>query len=215
MSSESRQIAMVRGVLALALATCVAACSSAHTPGDDSGTHEGHDGDVADAGHDGGTAPPIWCAAYVPPPAATTDDCRSDADCASRGGACWAPGDTTGLHGGGACPMTCATDPDCPDGNVCESFNGTFCHQCVPSCTPTSCGAWEACGDDGHCHPAQCETDGWECPPSSHCAAPGDMMIDSHGCAIAVCTSDADCGCGACVEGACAHGPGRCDLPRP
>jgi hypothetical protein len=169
-----------------------------------------------DAGAD---APPpaTWCEGYVAPPAATTDDCRDDDDCEpSHGGTCWAPGDTAGHHFGGTCPMDCASDPDCAPGDVCVPFNEPFgCHQCIPACTETSCPAWEACGDDGHCRPALCETDGYPCAPGSHCAAPGDTTFDSHHCTLAPCTADADCGCGACVEGFCALGPGRCDLPRP
>jgi hypothetical protein len=164
-----------------------------------------------DAGPDTGS-PSAWCADYAAPPAATSTDCRSSSDCASAGGTCWVPGDTAGLHAGGACPMECDDDSGCSDGNVCVAVNGGSCHLCQAACTEDSCGLWEACGADGHCGPAPCAGGDYVCPPGSTC---GGADLDTHGCTIVSCASDAACGCGACVEGACAAGPGRCDLPRP
>ena len=163
---------------------------------------------------DGGPPPPAWCPSYVAPPAATTTECRTDADCGSSGGTCWPPGDTSGLHASGACPMECDVDAECGTGSICQPLNGGSCSQCRSACMATTCGPWEACGADGHCRPADCGTDGYACPPGSSCGLTG-TPADLHGCSIVGCTSDADCGCGACVLGACALGPGRCDLPRP
>ena len=163
---------------------------------------------------DGGPPPPAWCVGYSAPPAATSTDCRTEADCASVGGNCWPPGDTSGLDASGACPMECDVDTDCGTGSICQPLNGGSCSRCAPACTTGSCGPWRTCDEYGQCHAADCATDGYECPPGSSCGLTG-TPADLHGCSIAPCASDADCGCGACVLGACALGPGRCDLPRP
>lgn len=151
------------------------------------------------------------CPQYVPPPATPTA-CRQASDCVE--GACWAPGDTAPFYSGGACPMVCALDTDCADGSVCRTLNGGGCGACVGRCDVLSCALWETCGDDGHCAPAPCATGAYLCPPGAVCGGSG-AGVDGHGCARVPCTTDAPCGCGACVEGWCELGPGRCDPLRP
>ena len=153
------------------------------------------------------------CDAYEPPPASTTTDCRRDADCGGTG-TCWAPGDTSAFYATGFCPMECENDAACGASQVCVELNNGSCSQCRERCTATSCSRWETCGDDGHCRPQRCD-EGYVCPVGSTCVPGGVDDVDSHGCASVPCTSDDDCGCGACVFGSCALGPGRCEPPRP
>jgi hypothetical protein len=166
-----------------------------------------------DGGVDGG--PRTDCPEYEPPPAATTIDCRGDVECGPSGGTCWVPGDTAWFYVGGACPRDCTTDAECAEGSVCRGLNGGFdCGICVPACTSESCSLWESCGDDGHCRPQRCD-EGYTCPPAADCVPGGVDDVDAHGCTLVPCATDGDCGCGACVGGFCALGPGRCEPPRP
>ncbi|UJR85099.1 hypothetical protein [Sandaracinus amylolyticus] len=153
------------------------------------------------------------CDAYEPPPAATTTECRSDADCDGTG-SCWAPGDTSAFYATGFCPMECDADGECGASQVCVELNQGSCSQCRERCTATSCSRWETCGDDGHCRPLRCD-EGYACPVGSTCVPGGLDDVDAHGCTTVPCDSDDDCGCGACVFGSCALGPGRCEPPRP
>ncbi len=158
-------------------------------------------------------AGPSRCADYEPPPATTSAMCTRDADC-PLGGSCWAPGDTRPYYGAGFCPRECDADAACGAGQVCVALNGGACHQCRAACgSGADCGRWEACASDGHCRPARCEDEGYACPPGATCER--GPASDEHGCAIVPCASDGECGCGACIEGRCALGPGRCEPPRP
>ena len=150
------------------------------------------------------------CAEYEPPPASTSTECRTEGDCGG-GASCWAPGDTRAYYASGFCPTECEDDGQCFEGLVCVPLNGGSCAQCRPPCTPAGCGQWETCGADGHCRPQRCD-EGYVCPPGSTC---GGAEVDAHGCAIVRCDDDDDCGCGACVLGACALGPGLCEPARP
>ncbi|AKF11407.1 hypothetical protein [Sandaracinus amylolyticus] len=153
------------------------------------------------------------CGAYEPPPAMTSTECRSDADCGGSG-SCWAPGDTSAFYVAGFCPMECANDGDCAASQVCVELNQGSCSQCRERCTATSCSRWETCGDDGRCRPQRCD-EGYACPIGSTCVPGGVDDVDAHGCTTVPCDDDDDCGCGACVFGSCALGPGRCEPPRP
>lgn len=150
------------------------------------------------------------CAEYEAPPAATSTECRDDRDCGG-GASCWSPGDTSAFYAVGACPMECDATTPCAEGQACVALNGGACSQCRAACTAGSCGAWETCGDDGRCRPQRCE-EGYACPRGSTC---GGGEVDAHGCAIVHCDDDGDCGCGACVLGVCALGPGLCEPARP
>lgn len=199
MRTSGRRGKNAAGLVALSLALA-SACSASHGDGHDGGG----DGD-------GGRGS---CSEYVPPPASTTTECRSDADCGPAGpGGCWSPGETSWFYVSGACPMECDDDVDCGADRVCVPMNGFSCALCQPACTPTSCHAWESCGDDGHCRAQRCD-EGYVCPPGATCVPGGVDDVDAHGCTTVPCASDADCGCGACVSGSCALGPGRCEPPR-
>jgi hypothetical protein len=191
-------------LLSLSLALAMGACSEGN------GQPDGNDlADVEEPTDD----PNGWCTGYQPPPAGTETDCRSDADCTDPAGSCWAVGDTSPFYSMGICPRECATDPDCSQGQVCVTINQSECGQCLPACAAGGCNRWEHCGDDGHCRPASCEGEGYTCPVQASCA-PASLQADEHGCVNAHCTSDGDCGCGACVLGFCQDGPGRCEPMR-
>ena len=118
-----------------------------------------------------------------------------------------APGQTDPFYTQGTCPQDCAGDADChPD--VCVVFNGT-CAQCMAACVAGSCHLWETCAADGHCLPTSCQA-GYACPPGADCQ-PASVDADAHGCVLQACSTDAECGCGACVLGLCRTGPGRCE----
>ncbi len=158
------------------------------------------------------------CPGTMPPdPSAML--CRSSADCG--GPLCLPPGASAGC---GPCRMPehdCTADPDCAPGDVCVSTvlactcTGEPSTLCGPSCTGggTTCAAGERCDPSGHCVALSCAT-GYACGSNTRCdvGAPG---ADEHGCVRQTCTVDAECDCGACVEGRCYDGPGQCTYPPP
>ncbi len=177
-------------------------------PDDDAGADEDAGGDDdaggGDAGLDGGCAP-------TEPEGA----CRSDADCTAGSLQCYAPGESIGC---GICmePIAlCATDADCDEGDVCFVYTppcscGGDASECRPRCSASSCEEGETCDDvTGLCQPTRCNA-GYACPAHTECVTKGG---DAHGCERTSCTSDADCGCGACVEGRCYEALGFCSAP--
>lgn len=166
----------------------------------------GEDASASDAGPDSGCAPPE--------PAGS---CRSDADCTASFLQCYAPGEPVGC---GICmepQQLCATESDCHDGDVCVVYTppcscGGDASECRPRCTASSCATDETCNDvTGLCQPTSCSA-GYGCPAHTVCVTKGG---DAHGCERVTCASDADCGCGACVEGHCYEGLGSCSAPPP
>jgi hypothetical protein len=124
-----------------------------------------------------------------------------------------------------ACIPTCNIDSDCPTGKVCEAS------QCIPACTPTSCGS-QICKSNGHCGPC---TSGSDCPNGVCNAGTGNcgpcgtdsdcpgMVPDTSGtCCVGQCytgtgpirpggfdcTDNCQCASGFCAGGTCSFGGG-------
>lgn len=161
-----------------------------------------------DAGLDATIDAPI-CA----PPFAS-GDCRGTSDCTSAM-TCRAPGEPPAC---GTCvpPIaTCVTSADCTAPDVCVFFTppcscGGPASECRPSCVTAGCPADEMCdGETGACVPRSC-TSGYTCP--SHTTCMESKSQDEHGCVRDNCSTDADCGCGACVEGLCYDDFGTCEF---
>jgi len=99
----------------------------------------------------------------------------------------------------------CEGDVDCHDGDVCFFFTplcscGGQASECRLRCTASSCESDETCNEtSGICEPTRCGPT-YACPEHTVCVDDGG---DAHGCERLACTSDEDCGCGACVEGRC------------
>jgi hypothetical protein len=87
----------------------------------------------------------------------------------------------------GCAPQACAQGYACPAGTTCAAGSYADSH----GCSPIHCSA---------AHPCPVNTD---CDP----AGPGE------GCNIRRCTRDAQCDCGACVNGSCAPQLGVCYSP--
>lgn len=109
------------------------------------------------------------------------------------------------------CQARC-TATSCPSGEQCASSG---------LCEPTSCKAGYACPTGSRCAPASTDSDphgcqpipctqGFACPENTRCTS---TTTDNHGCVVLSCKRDTDCDCGACVNGACAAGPGICVAP--
>jgi hypothetical protein len=138
-------------------------------------------------------------------------DCRLDVDCQrlSPAVAC------VPLHE--PSPPCCGTGPQCGPGRGCPKVSGTAtlcsggpCASCVPPCMSDSgCGDGLRCNADQLCIRKRCDTDGYPCAAHSACSG-ADPNADSRGCLHDRCATDADCEPGACVNGRCADGPGRC-----
>jgi hypothetical protein len=213
--------AIMRNVILTSILS-LAACGGSSRSGGSDGAVIGLDGagpdatavDAGPGGDDGGSvdAAVDVCEGYVPGPGTP---CGDSTACEGVDGLCFPSGT-------GCCPVkmmaprTCASDPDCASGAVCEEYvPDTACTfglgtRCVPACT-----AGEACGDGdglcdagGRCVPLACPT-AWTCPENFDCEA-SNPGADVHGCARRTCTADTDCECGACVNGGCHDGPGRC-----
>ncbi len=151
------------------------------------------------------------CHSYV---VGATPRCHDGNDC-PNGEMCLSPGQSMPC---GMCfepENTCASDPDCPEGAVCELVSGgCTCYaatQCVPACNaPASlaCEVGFTCAASGHCVPTPCTADA-DCPELFACGA-GEGT-----CARKACTADDQCGWGRCVQGLCYGELGSCIFPPP
>ena len=149
--------------------------------------------------------------------------CRSNTQCAA-GYYCAGPND----------PARCGIPPreECSDSASCP---GGLCHaiadgcspdgvgsQCGPECTAVSCGPGFRCNAQKSCEPIPCD-EGFTCPSYQRCDlaaahSTGPVHARTSGCVPIVCSMAADCPTGkACVNAACADGPGMCrrDIPVP
>jgi hypothetical protein len=152
------------------------------------------------------------CRSYVPDKGWR---CHTPADC-PNGEMCLAPGEKLPC---GMCfepENTCAADPDCPEGTVCELVTGgCTCYaatQCVPACNlpaSTACPVGQACADSGRCVDQPCSADA-DCPWLFACVG-----VQAPVCARKACFLDDECGGGRCVEGACHEQLGSCVFPPP
>lgn len=166
-----------------------------------------------------GCGEPELCEDYAPPPP-EHPSCRSTSEC--TGGAACVPAGTP--PGCGICqPATreCESRFACDPGYVCVeelarcACDGEPSSFCRPVCAEGSCPEGERCADV--CEPIPCD-EAYACPANTFCAGPDadpPGPVDAHGCARLGCESDADCDCGACVEGLCQSGPGYCQPPAP
>jgi hypothetical protein len=118
----------------------------------------------------------------------------------------------------------------------CNCSADTEERRCIPVCPDTPCDDGFGCDGTGHCVPTPCDA-GYTCPAGKVCGMAGDF--DEHGCRTQHCSegfacqpfedcvatpsgtgcvpqpcgADADCPCGACVNGACAGRIGACYEP--
>lgn len=164
------------------------------------------------------------CGIGPPPPA-----CYSDGNC-TNGQVCLvvAPVGCSGASNHCVPPCTstsCSTDEVCGTNGHCQPKPCTAGYACPGGtvCGPSRTGA------DGHgCAPASCSTDGYACPADYACTP--SPTADAHGCSDVSCTkgftcpenfdcnpastalhqcdrrrctTDANCDCGACIQGAC------------
>lgn len=135
--------------------------------------------------------------------------CRSASDC-SGGQECVAPGASPGC---GVCrPSDCTTDAQCASGQVCDQApcvcTGSG-RACIPACkSAADCGEGQSCTATHHCVPTPC-SGASQCPMYFACVfTPGGGQ-----CTRRTCASDAECGGGWCVDGACWGALGSCTFP--
>lgn len=118
-------------------------------------------------------------------------------------------------------------DTPCSSAEDCQT-GGRFCYSggpywCGYACAENEitcqyngdCGADQACVDKGCCGGKcvqmkdRCDAGAYTCPENHDCK-PTDGYADVHGCAPRECKGDAECDCGACVNGSCAKTIGYC-----
>jgi len=152
------------------------------------------------------------CRSHVP---GTTPKCHDANDCPG-GQMCLSPGEPMPCGMCYPAEDTCAGDPDCPEGAVCELVSGGCqcwaATQCVPACNlpaSTACPEGQSCDSVGHCGPTPCADDA-DCPALFSCQA-GPAPT----CARTACVSDDQCGWGRCVQGLCHTQLGSCIYPPP
>lgn len=160
-----------------------------------------------------------YCDGYEPLPPELVP-CRGSSECES-GESCVPPGAPPVCAICQPVPSECDGDADCGAGEVCVavslpcSCEPVLATLCLAACTEGSCPEGERC-EDGHCRPIHC-SEGYACPANTRCETehPPVGESDAHGCWRLPCASDADCDCGACVNGLCYDGPGFCRPPAP
>lgn len=140
--------------------------------------------------------------------------CRTDADC-TDGSSCWVPG-SCNVGDYESPPDACAGSGDCGEGLVCQPIAescGVAAHtECVTSCVTAGCPDGERCDEaSGVCGTWSC-ADGFTCPAHTTCQ-PG--FGDRNDCLRDLCSTDAECGGGACVKGACYDELGTCEWAVP
>ncbi len=148
--------------------------------------------------------------------------CRNGEECSATFGYCRDP---EGTNAGNSCGIcidperfgpdelgVCASDADCStEGEVCAvaAPSSCFCTTtsiCQSACTGANdCPLGQTCAGDGHCVATPCSSDG-DCPATHACGGEGEAKV----CVRRVCETDAACGGGACVNGACFTRPGTC-----
>ncbi len=152
-----------------------------------------------------------------------TRGCLRHSSCAS-GYYCAGPNDRPRC---GVPPQAhCADNTDCP-GSLCHVAVDTCSptgigSECRPACSATSCGPGFRCNAQKACEPIPCD-EGFTCPSYQRCDAViahamAPVYAKTSGCVDIACSTEKDCPVGkACVNSACADGPGMCqrDLPVP
>jgi hypothetical protein len=161
-------------------------------------------------------------------PACTSTSCAADEQClpsghcqplscakgymCAAGFVCLVGG--TGADAHGCAPASCAqAQYTCPAGLVCNAgAAGADAHGCAPqACSQgytcpsgTTCAA-SAYADPHGCSPFHCSAT-HPCPVNTTC----DPAAGDQGCNIRMCTDDAECDCGACVNAVCSPHLGIC-----
>ncbi len=145
-------------------------------------------------------------------PQVCSNSCRQQTDC-QGGQFCLPPGQPL-------CGGACMIPPACNDDAFCQANGGSatsvcdvpVCEcggpmkGCIPGCTqPSDCPDGDTCSSTHHCVPIPCG----QCPAHFTCDASGGHCVRQ------TCSSDGDCGAGACVEGGCYDTPGTCMFPVP
>jgi hypothetical protein len=172
---------------------------------------------------------------YPPPPCTSSPDncgtgrrCRTDGTCeviscnegnaCSAGYRCNAASAKADLQGCEPVPCdaghTCPQDTRCNLGSSradafgCEYLPCNDGHTCPQD---TRCNLGSSRADAFGCEYLPCN-DGYTCPENTRCTVAAPAAL-SHGCTAMPCTSDGDCNCGYCVNGACYANPGTCQTP--
>jgi hypothetical protein len=153
--------------------------------------------------------------------AASTEACRSNADCVEPGEECI---DRDAPNVCGVPPReNCSGQADCMAELRCHAIADSCSHdgvgsECAPPCTSDgACGQGFRCGDDGACVAVTC-TEGFSCEPWQACdvGAIDTPVVHErhHGCVATTCARDADCPDAlVCVNAYCQTGPGACGEP--
>ena len=145
--------------------------------------------------------------------------CGDDPCCEGQGTQCVPACQDQPCQDGFACSddghcsaISCEDGFSCDDGFVCDPSRADA-HVDEHGCTVQTCGLdGAACpqgfmcdggaagNPNGTCLPIACSSDA-DCHPNEVCNPPGSIYAS--GCELATCASDADCGCGACIQERC------------
>ncbi len=104
---------------------------------------------------------------------------------------------------GHCAPRSCEQGYSCPSGTVCAPERASG-HGCAPArcdLNEMTCADGEVCDPtsalpESHCRAKRC-SEGAVCPKNLRCGGANDY------CERLPCTADADCDCGACIQGTC------------
>jgi len=112
----------------------------------------------------------------------STFQCTSDPQCADAGptGRCSsdAPAPFAGCH----CTYdACASDGDCPSGQLCACHGSAFLYGEGNECMPGDCRVDSDCGPGGYCSPSQ-STGGCGGLAGYYCHTAGDQCVDDSDC---------------------------------
>ncbi len=155
-------------------------------------------------------APPMGCA------------CNSGAPNTSCASACTASSCGPGMRCGanGRCEVApCSESGGCAPDRVCDKTRaGADVRGCAPANCETDgyeCPAGYRCGGSSKnangCSEVPC-SEGYSCPVNTDCSA---MVTRDHGCVRRTCSEDRDCDCGACIGRVCLDQLYFCSYPVP
>jgi hypothetical protein len=146
------------------------------------------------------------------------DSCRTNDDCS---GDLYCRGPNQPNVCGIPAREFCASDADCPMGDLCYAISDVCSSdgigsECNAPCTANNCGPGFRCNAGGACEPIPCD-EGFTCPSWQKCdpAVAHDPSASVHartsGCVNITCSDDTACPSGKiCVTGYCQEGSGTC-----